>query len=326
MKKIIAGLALAGVLTAAAPALSAQELVEEIVAIVNDDIITLSEFRTQYEMVRSSLPSQVAQDQLAQAEESLRKDWLDRMITDLLLLQKAKELGLNVQEQLKGYIERLKQENNIASDADLRRAIEQQGMPYEAWLRQAEENMMRQGVLYTEIQRSIALGDSEVVQYYKKNPAEFTVPTEFKLNAIYLAGEGRTAEAAESLKAAVDEKLKSGASFADAAAELSDPPMKEAKGELGTFKAGELEPALETAVDKLKPGEKSAWINSKSGWYLLQLVERKDSYIRSFEDARGQVEEKLYAQKAAVKQDAYLKDLREKSFVKIVNDPFAPGK
>lgn len=326
MKKIIAGLALAGLVAAAAPALSAQEVVEEIVAVVNDDVITLSEFRAQYEMAQAALRAQVPQDQQARAEEQLRKEYLNTMITELLLLQKAKAMGLNVQEQLKAAIEKIKQDNNIASDADLRRAIEQQGLPYETWLRQYEDGMMRQAVLYTEVQRSIALGDSEVVQYYKKNPAEFTVPTEFKLNAIYFAGEGRTAEETEALKAAVDAKLKAGAAFADAAAELSDAPMKEAKGELGTFKTGELEPALETAVDKLKPGETSGWVNSKNGWYLLQLVEKKDSHLRSFDEARGEVEQKIFGQKAAVKEEAYLKDLRAKSFVKIVNDPFGPGK
>ncbi len=327
MNKIIAALALTGlVFGAAAPALSAQEVVEEIVAVVNDEVITLSEFRAQYQLAQSALRAQVPQDQQAQAEEQLRKEYLETMITEMLLLQKAKELGLNVQEQLKAAIEKIKQDNNIASDADLRRAIEQQGVPYETWLHQYEEGMMRQAVLYTEVQRSIALGDAEVVQYYKKNPAEFTVPTEFKLNAIYFAGEGRTAEAAESLKAAVDAKLKAGTAFAEAAAELSDPPMKEAKGELGTFKAGELEPALETAVDKLKPGETSGWVNSKNGWYLLQLVERKDSHLRPFEEARSEVEQKIFGQKASVKEQAFLKDLRAKSFVKIVNDPFGPGK
>lgn len=327
MNKIIAALALTGLaFGAAAPALSAQEVVEEIVAVVNDEVITLSEFRAQYQLAQSALRAQVPQDQQAQAEEQLRKEYLETMITEMLLLQKAKELGLNVQEQLKAAIEKIKQDNNIASDADLRRAIEQQGVPYETWLHQYEEGMMRQAVLYTEVQRSIALGDAEVVQYYKKNPAEFTVPTEFKLNAIYFAGEGRTAEAAESLKAAVDAKLKAGTAFAEAAAELSDPPMKEAKGELGTFKAGELEPALETAVDKLKPGEMSGWVNSKNGWYLLQLVERKDSHLRPFEEARSEVEQKIFAQKASVKEQAFLKDLRAKSFVKIVNDPFGPGK
>ncbi len=328
MKKIMTGLALAGVLAAAAPAVPAQEVVEQIVAIVNDDVITLTDFRTQYQMTEAQLrAAQVPEEQMNQQLARLKKEFLDSMITEMLLLQKAKELGLNVQEQIKAMLEKIKTDNNIASDADLRRAVEQSGMSYDVWLKQYEEGMMRQGVLYTEVERSIVLEDAEVVQYYKKNPAEFTTPTQYKLNAIYFASEGRTAEEIETLKAAVDAKLKSGASFPDTAAELSDPPMKDAKGDLGTFKAGELEAALESPLERLKSGEKTPWINNKNGWYLLFVVEKTDSFLRPFDEARKEVEEKLYNEKRAVKGDAYIKTLREKSFVKILNpDPLGFNK
>ncbi len=328
MKKIITASILAGLLVAAAPAVPAQEVVEAIVAVVNDDIITLSECRAQFELATAGLRSmQLPQEQYDQQYAQIKKEFLNTMITDMLLLQKAKELGLNVQEQIKGMIEKIKQDNNMASDADLRRAIEQQGMTYEGWLKQYEEGMMRRGVLYTEVERAIVLEDSEIVQYYKKNPAEFTTPSEYKLSAVYIATEGRSADEVEALKAAVDAKLKSGASFADTAAELSDPPMKDAKGDLGTFKAGELETALEAPVERLKAGERTSWINNKSGWYLLQLVEKKDSFLRSFEDARKEVEQKIFGEKATVKTEAYIKTLRERSFIKILDpDPLGFGK
>jgi len=328
MKKIITASILAAILVvASASAVSGQDVVEAIVAIVNDDIITLSECRAQFELMATGLQSQqLPQEQYDQQYALLKKEFLNTMITDMLLLQKAKELGLNVQEQIKGMIEKIKKDNNMASDADLRRAVEQQGMSYETWLKQYEEGMMRQGVLYTEVERGIVLDDAEIVQYYKKNPAEFTTPTEYKLNAVYITAEGRTADAVEALKAAVDAKLKSGASFADTAAEFSDPPMKDAKGDLGTFKAGELETALESPVERLKAGEKTGWINNKNGWYLLQLVEKKDSFLRPFEDARKEVEQRIFGEKAAAKDAAYVKTLRERSFVKILNpDPLGLG-
>jgi peptidyl-prolyl cis-trans isomerase SurA len=328
MKKIIAGLALAGLLGAASPAVAGQQVVEEIVAVVNDDIITLSDYRQDYALRINDLRAQqLPADQFDKQVEILKKELLNLMIMDILLLQKAKELGLNVQEQLKAMIEKLKTDNNIASDADFRRAVEQQGIPYEMWLRQYEEGMMRQGVLYTEVERAIVLEDSEVVQYYKKNPAEFTVPTEYKLSAIFIAGEGRSAEELETLKAGVDAKLKSGTSFTDAAAELSDPPMKEAKGELGSFKAGELEAALEEPVKAIKAGETTAWIANKGNWWLLHLVEKKDSYVKTFEDARKEVEERIYNEKRAVKSEAFIKTLREQGYVKILNpDPLGFNK
>jgi peptidyl-prolyl cis-trans isomerase SurA len=324
MKKIIAVLALsAGLLGPAAAVARGQAVVEEIVALVNDDIITLTEFREMLELRLADLRAQApSAEEYDKAAVEVKKGLLDFMITDLLLLQKAKELGLNVQEQIKGMTQKIMQDNNLASEAELRRAVEQQGVPYEVWLKQYEEGMMRSGVLYTEVERSIVLDDAEIVQYYKKNPTEFTSATEYKLNAIYLAAETHPADAAEPLKAAIDAKLKGGAAFADTAAELSDPPMKEAKGELGTFKTGELDRALEAVVEKLKPGETSAWVNTKNGWYLLQLAELKPSALRPFEEARSQVEDKLYNQKRTVKSQEYIKTLRERSFIKILRpDP-----
>ena len=323
MKKIIMALALASLLGPAAAVAGGQEVVEEIIALVNDDIITLSDYRTQFEMQvaqlrAAGLPPEEYDKQYAM----IKKEMLESMITDLLLLQKGKELGLNVGEQMKGMIQKIMEENNLASEADLRRAVEQQGMPYEVWLKQYEEGMMRSGVLYTEVERAIVLDDAEIVQYYKKHPEEFTTPAEYKLNAVYLATATRSAEEAEALKASVDAKLKGGASFADTAAELSDPPMKEAKGELGTFKHGELDKTLETAVETLKAGEKSAWVSTTNGWYLLLLAEKKESALRPFEEARREVEDKLFNERRTVKGLEYIKKLREQSYVKVLKpDP-----
>jgi peptidyl-prolyl cis-trans isomerase SurA len=319
MKKIIAGFVLAGMLGSAAVFCGGQEVVEEIVAVVNDDIITLSDYKAQFDLTVAQLrAAQMPQEEFDKQYAALKKELLNVMISELVLLQKARELNLNVADQVKAMIEKLKTDNGMTSDADLRRAVEQQGMSFETWLKQYEEGMMRQAVVYTEVERAIVLEDAEVVQYYKKNPAEFTVPTEYKLHAIYLASEGRTPEACEALKAAVDAKLKSGAAFADVAGELSDPPMKESKGDLGTFKAGELDKSLEPAVEKLKVGEVGAWVNNKNGWYRLNLVEKKDSFLRPFEDARKEVEEKIYEAKRTEKGDAYIKTLRERSYVKIL--------
>ncbi len=319
MKKIIAGFILAGMLGSAAVFGGGQEVVEEIVAVVNDDIITLSDYKAQFDMTLEQIrAAQLPQEEYDKQYAALKKELLDVMITELLLLQKAKELNLNVADQVKAMIDKIKTDNGMTSDADLRRAVEQQGMSFETWLKQYEEGIMRQAVVYSEVERAIVLEDSEVVQYYKKNPAEFTLPTEYKLHAIYLASEGRTPEECETLKAAVDAKLKSGAAFADVAGELSDPPMKESKGDLGTFKAGELDKSLEPPVEKLKAGEVSAWVNNKNGWYRLNLVEKKDSHLLPFEDARKDVEEKIYNEKRAEKGDAYIKTLRERSYVKIL--------
>jgi peptidyl-prolyl cis-trans isomerase SurA len=318
MKKAIIVFILIGMSLAAFLA-AAPEIVEEIVAIVNDDVITLSQYKQQFEIQRQQLKAQnLPQEEYDKQYKLLRGELLNAMITELLLLQQAREKNLNVSEELKSNIAAIKKENNFNSDEDLRRAIQQQGISYEQWLKQYEETLLKQLVMVTEVYRSIVLDESEVVQYYKQHPQEFTVPTEYKLRAVYLATEGRTPAALEALKTEINDKLKAGGAFPDVAAALSDPPIKEAKGDLGTLKKGELDKTLEAAVDKLKINEVSPWVAAKTGWYLLKLEERKDSYLRTFDDARTEVQEKLMAEKRQKKSDEYVASLREQSYIKIL--------
>jgi len=300
---------------------AAPQAVEEIVAVVNEDIITLSEYKQQFESQVQTLKSQnLSQDAYNKQYDAMKKGLLDNMITDLLLLQQAKEKNLNVNEELKNNIENIKKENNLSSDEDLRRAIQQTGVSYEQWVSQYRDFLLKQMVMMSEVYRSIVLDDSEVVRYYKQHPDEFTVPTEYKLHAIYLTAENRTPEVLEALKAEISAKLKAGAAFADTAAALADPPMKEAKGDLGTLKKGEVDKDLEAAIDKMKNGELSSWVSAKNGWYLLKLDEKKESYLKPFDEARLSVQEKILGEKRKAKADEFLANLRSQSYVKILKE------
>jgi parvulin-like peptidyl-prolyl isomerase len=303
---------------AAILSLAAGQVVEEIVAVVNEDIITLSQYKEQYDstvqQMRAALQGEEFDKQLAM----LKKEMLNMMITDLLLMQQAKEKDLNVGEQLKAAVENIKKENNIASDDDLKRGLQQQGMDYDQWLKQLEDNMLKQGVIYSEVDRSIVLDDSEIVGYYKLHPQEFTEPEEYKIRAVYLSTEENAPAALEEKKKEIGDKIKAGELFNVLAKEYSDGPAKESEGDLGTFKKGELDKALELAVSKIKAGETSGWIETKNGWYLLKLEEKKDSRLMTFEEVRKNVEERLYAQKKEKKLDEFLKVLREKSYIKIL--------
>ncbi len=310
---VLIGLAGTGFL-AAAP-----QVVEEIVAVVNDDIITLSQCRQQYEIQLQQLTAQkLPQEEHDKQYKMLKAELLNAMITELLILQQAKEKNLNVSEELKNNVAAIKKDNNFSSDDDLRRAVQQQGISYEQWLKQYEESLLKQLVMVTEVYRSIALDESEVVQYYKQHPKEFTVLAEFKLGAIYLDSASRTPEALEALKAEITGKIKGGTAFADVAASSSDPPFKDAKGDMGTFKKGELEKTLEEAVDKLKAGEVSPWVGTKTGWYLLKLDDKKDSYLRTFDEARNEVQDKLMGEKRQKKSEEYIASLKEHSYIKIL--------
>jgi peptidyl-prolyl cis-trans isomerase SurA len=298
------------------------QVVEEIVAIVNDDIITLSQFRQYNEQTYQALRSQLSGEEFDKAYNQAKENMLDTMITDLLLLQEAKKKQLNAAEEVKNYVERLKRENNIESDAQFRQALLQQGVNYEQFLKQIEEGILRQLLISLEVDRSIVVDEAEGVNYYKQNPQEFTDPEEYRLRAIYLSAEGRTAGELEAKKEEISRRIQAGEDFITLASEAGDSPLKENQGDLGFMKKGELDPALEEAVAKLQTGEATPWIQGKNGWYVLKLEEKKESRLKPFEEVRQQIYDKIFRERRTKKLMDYLADLKAKNYIKILKpDP-----
>jgi len=296
-----------------------QDVIEEIVAVVNDDIISLSQFKAEHEDFYRALSAQFKGEEFEKRYTAMKDNLLEKMITDLLLLQQAEKMeGINPDEQLRLWLENLKKENNINSDAELIRALQQQGIDFEEWKKRMRENMMREAVIYSEVRGNIVVDESEIVGYYKLHPEEFTELPEYKLKAIYLSAEGGNEEEVEAKKREINEKISSGEEIGSLAGKYSEGPEKENQGELGNFKKGELEKDLEQAVEKLKVGEMTPWLKVRAGWFLLKLEERKESRLKSFEEARREIEEKFFNEKSQKKLEEFLKDLKEKSLIKIL--------
>ncbi len=300
-----------------------QGVIEEIVAIVNDDIITLSQFRAKHEDFYRVLRDQFKGEELEKRYAVMKKNLLEQMITDRLLLQEAEKMeGMNPDEQLRLWLENLKKENNINSDADLMRAVQQQGIDFEEWKKRMKENMMTEAVIGSAVRSNIVVDDSEIVSYYKLHPEEFTELPEYKLKAIYLSAEGVNEEV-EAKKREINEKISSGEDIGSLASKYSEGPEKENQGELGNFIKGELEKDLEQALEKLKVGEMTPWVKVRAGWFLLKLEERKESRLKSFEEVRGEIEEKFFGEKSKKELEKFLKKLKEKSHIKIlITNPF----
>jgi parvulin-like peptidyl-prolyl isomerase len=313
-KIILAGMLLLGAVVCG----SAQQVVEEIVAIINDDIITLSDVRREYSERLQAAEAQFKGEELDRAVEYVKTHILDEMITDILLLQAARTMNLNVTDQLKMVIENIKKTNEIESDEQFKRALAQQGYNYDDWIASMEKQILREAVIRTEVGRKVVIDDAEVVDYYKKHPEEFVVPEEYQLRAVYLTVADREAAALEARKAEIEAKVKGGTPFETVAETDSDEPLKAAKGSLGTFKESELDKTLLAAVKPLKKGEVSPWVQTKNGWYLLQVENKTDSRVLPFDDARGRITERIGGEKQNAEIAKYLADIKAKNYIKII--------
>jgi peptidyl-prolyl cis-trans isomerase SurA len=313
---------LAVLLVTGVGAFAAQQVVEEIVAIVNDDVITLSQFRERYEMLVKALQAQFQGDELAKQVDFLRKNLLETMISETLLLQMAKEKQLDVREQLKSYIENIKKQNNIESDEDFKIALAREGLSYDTWVKQSQEDIQRQMIIYSEVDSHIVIDDNASMAYYKANAPQFVLPAELKLRAIVLPIEGATESALEAERQEISNKLAAHADFATLAGEYNHPGLKESQGDLGTLKRNELESTLGQEADKLKVGDVSPWFKARNSWYLLKLESRTDSRQRTFEEAKKEIEARLFQDKKGKALQLFFDRIRASNYVKILRpDP-----
>ncbi len=306
--------------------LPGQEVVDAIVAIVNDDIITISDYMIEHDTIYELLRSQLKGEDFKQQYELEKKGLLERMITERLLLQEAMRQDLrstaNIDEQIRILIDNIKTQYNIESDEDFKRMMAQQGIDYASWIDQQEKNILQQALIFNEVGRSIAIDETDVVNYYDLHPDEFTDPPEYKLRAIYISSGDKSEEVARLKREEIDGKLAQGEELEALAGEYSEGPEKDNQGDIGTYKKGDMDENLEKAVENLEEGSLTPWIEIPSGWFLIKLEEKTESRLRSFEEVKKEIENNLFLQEQQIRIQDYLEDLKKRSFIKIlIPDP-----
>jgi parvulin-like peptidyl-prolyl isomerase len=197
-----------------------------------------------------------------------------------------------------------------------------QGINYESWIEQQERNILQQALIFSEVGRSIAIDETDVVNYYDLNPEEFTELPSYKLRGIYISSEDKSDEDAQAKMEEIDRKIAAGEELEGLASEYSEGPEKESKGDIGTYKKGEMDKNLEQAVENLEEGDLTSWIDIPTGWFLLKLDEKTESRLKAYEDVKKEIENQLFMQEQQVRIRDYLEDLKKRSYINIlIPDP-----
>lgn len=294
------------------------EIVERIVIIVNEDIITLSDVKKVDLNMRIALSAKYHGPELEEKIKSARKTLLEDLIERKLLLAKAKEDGMEVENETKMVIENILKENNLSSEKDLEEIMKNEGINYSAWKEELKNNLLQQKVIRKYVDSNISVDDAEMLEYYRKHPEEFTEPEEVKIKGIFLEDK----EGIEEMMKNVEEELKN-KNFEEVASIYSEGPEKERNGDLGTFKKGEMDKNLENHVFSMKVGKLTPWIKTSKGYYILKLEERKEAKLKSFDEARDEILDKIIETKRKPLLKKFFEDLKAKSYIKIlIPDPF----
>lgn len=297
---------------------SAQAVVlDRIVAVVNDDVITLSELNSVESTMLRTAPPLSGEDHSLSEQERVLKNLIDKKIQ----LQKAKALGIKTsQATVDKTIEGIMEKNNISEEA-LREKVTAEGFTWTDYKKEIGEQMTLTSLVNQEVRSRIVLLPEDLERYYRENQQLFVLEKKKHVLRIFLAlPESATAGDADALRSeaeALRADLLGGADFKELAIRYSDGPEAKDGGDIGYFADGELMPELDRAVSAMKAGDISPVIEQKGGFTLLKVEEIKDTETVPFDEAKEMIQETIYQEKLGARYEAWIKELREKAFVEI---------
>jgi peptidyl-prolyl cis-trans isomerase SurA len=307
---------------AAKPSSSEGKVVEEIIARVNNEIITRSEMDkarvTAAEDARQDCTGRCTPEQLQADIEDRQKNALRDLIDQSLLAQRGKDLGISVETDVVKQLDQIRIQNNLKDLDELEKAVTTQGLNWEDFKNTIRNRFLTQQVISREVGSHITIGHDETLKVYNEHKNEFVMPEEVALRAIEVTTEGKTEAEIPELKKKAEAYLKrinDGEDFAVLAKRYSDGKTAQQGGYLGEYKRGELSKELEDKVFVMKKNEMTGVIETKQGFLILQVLEHYKEGIQPYEKVEPKIMDHMYSERMEPAMREYLKTLREQSYV-----------
>ncbi len=329
-------------------------MVEEIIARVNSQIVTRSEFLRSKDQLKDDVKQQDAAnaDKLyAEREKDILRDLIDQQ----LLLEKGKDLGITGDTDLIKRLDQMRKDMKLDTMEDLEKAATAQGIPYEDFKQNMRNQIITQKVIGEEVGSHLTITKEEQEKFYDEHKSEMEQPESIRLSEILVAPKkpadaptaakpvqgdpadssagsdnaknqdeaAKQAEAAAALAAAeakandLLKQIRAGASFEDVAKKSSDGPSAAQGGDLGVFKRGSLAKELEDKTFAMKTGEVTDVIRTKQGYVILKVTSHTVAGIPPLKDVESRIQDAMYYQKLQPALRAYLTKLREEAYIDI---------
>ena len=267
---------LVGVLMMALVAHAAERVVVEGVLVrVNERIVTISEFTERIRQELAQMGAQPNNEELQQFTEML----LDEMVSELVLLERAQEKRLTVEDEMvENALENLREENNLGDDQAWEEALASAGMTIDTLRERYRRSILLQRVVQGEV-RPVEITEEELRQQYEIEKEDFRVPAKVNLEQVYLADDGsNSADLLRRARGIVD-RVRSGADF-KAEATLAGAELQE----LGAIPADDCRPELKQALEPLNDGDLADPLVITGGIQIVRLVQRIPAGYQPFED------------------------------------------
>ncbi len=312
-------------------------VVEEIAAKVNGDIITRGELEKTLKDNEQALRADGYNgSRLTDALNQVQSNALRDQIDQLLLVQKGKDLNINVDGELNREITRLQVESKITDPDKFHDYVrEQTGMPFEDYRDFVKRKMLSQRVIGQEVSYRINIPEADLKKYYEEHKSEYVrKEAQVFLSQILLSTEGKTPEQVASAEKKAQDlvvRARKGEKFSDLVRANSD-DVETARngGQLPPLTRELLNKQIADVVFKLDRGSITDPIKVPQGLLILKVEERTDAGQATYEEVKNDIQEKLAAPKMEPKIREYLTRLRQEAFLQIkegyTDTGAAPGK
>ncbi len=332
LMKVFALALCVGILGAASSQAADPVVVDQIIAKVNGDIITRSDLDREVKNLeagmraRSMTPQQI-QKELEQRRPTVLRDKID----SLLLVQRGKDLNINVDAEVTKYLGKIQSDNKIADPDKFQQWIrEQTGMSFEDFRLETKNQFLTQRVVGQEVSSKISIPRADIEKYYNEHKNEFMRKERVFLREILVSKEGRTPEEADKKAKDLVARARRGERFPELARDNSDAATAKQAGDLGGWEKDDLMKALVDAVWDKEKGYVTDPIQIDAGWLILRVEEHHKEGLAAVEEVESEVREKLYMPLFEPKIREYLTSLRHDAFLEIrdgfVDASAAPGK
>jgi peptidyl-prolyl cis-trans isomerase SurA len=322
----VGSIGLAGFALAAPSDVRAQAkgmVVEEIVARVNNDAITLSDVQkadqSLHEEIVHDCPG-CSPDKVDEVYKEKQKDLLRDLVDQALLTERAKDMGISVETDVIKRLDELRKQNNLGSMEDMEKEVEKQGLSWEDLKTQIRNNLLTQEVIRREVGSHINIPSDEVKKYYDEHQKDFVRPEQVVLAEIFLSTEGKSPEEMSSVEKKAEDlrnRVVKGEDFNEIAKHFSEGSTAKDGGNLGTFEHGQLSKQLEDIVFQMNKGQMTEVTQTKTGFEVLKVEAHFEAGLQPQDKVENEIMNRIYGQKMQPTMREYLGQLREQSYVMV---------
>ncbi len=307
------------------------DVIDRVVAIVGDDVITLSEVNEEGKPLFTRIAEQVSPSEMSAAIERAKEKIVQELIDKKILEHKAAEANIKVTtHDVDSALQRILERNHTTRE-QFTKQLAEMGLDEQAYRKGIETRILSSKLVNREVRSKIIIPEKEIIDYYDTHYTEqlgeggyyiLQIGCTIKDDSVSTDADRKAAmKEARDRAERITQLIRSGHDFKEVAKKYSDLPSAVDGGDIGVFKKEEMAPYMRDVVTKLQPGEISEVIETPAGFQIFQLLSSQEGEIITkvpYKTAQNEIREILYEQKMKKKYDQWIKSIREQTYIKLL--------